>query len=177
VSDRCRPGALAILVIGSALMIVTGPATAAEPTSTETPPAANVHPDLSGQYDMTTLTPLELPKHLKNNLILTPRGRRPPCSKRSANGSSGGGHHEFHLPAQPAYASANLHVIERLRRLPDGDLLYSFAVDDPSVWIRPWSGEYRWRATKDKVYEYACHEGNYAMGTSCAARACWKPRR
>ena len=41
---------------------------------------------------------------------------------------------------------------------------YSFTVEDPKVWTKPWSGEYTWRATNQKVYEYACHEGNYSMG-------------
>jgi hypothetical protein len=55
-------------------------------------------------------------------------------------------------------------LIERFRRLDDGNLLYSFTVDDPTAWTAPWSGEFVWQKSADKVYEYACHEGNYAMG-------------
>ena len=29
---------------------------------------------------------------------------------------------------------------------------------------RPWTGEYTWPATNKPIYEYACHEGNYALG-------------
>ncbi len=58
----------------------------------------------------------------------------------------------------------NLHLIERFTRLDNGDLKYNFTVDDPTAWTAPWSGEYIWKASSDKVYEYACHEGNYAMG-------------
>ena len=61
-------------------------------------------------------------------------------------------------------ASRNLHVVERFSKSEDGDLLYSFTVDDPSVWKSSWSGEYPWPASEDKVFEYACHEGNYALG-------------
>lgn len=61
-------------------------------------------------------------------------------------------------------ADENLHVIERFTRLDDGTLLYQFEVDDPSIWTETWSGEYSWEPTDEKVYEYACHEGNYAMG-------------
>ena len=43
-------------------------------------------------------------------------------------------------------------------------LHYEFTVDDPSTWTQPWKGDYTWPATTDKGYEYACHEGNYAMG-------------
>jgi len=67
---------------------------------------------------------------------------------------------------QPALsgASRDLHVVERFRRLDDQTLLYQFTVDDPAVWTAPWTGEYTWRATEDRVYEYACHEGNYSFG-------------
>ncbi len=58
----------------------------------------------------------------------------------------------------------NLHVIERLTKLDNGDVLYNFTVDDPTAWTASWSGEYIWKQSKERVYEYACHEGNYAMG-------------
>jgi hypothetical protein len=61
-------------------------------------------------------------------------------------------------------ADENLTVIERFSRMDTGDLLYDFTVTDPSVWDEEWSGEYVWSANDSKVYEYACHEGNYAMG-------------
>jgi hypothetical protein len=60
--------------------------------------------------------------------------------------------------------SENAHVIERFTRLADGNVLYRFTVEDPSVWTAPWTGEYVWRASNERVYEYACHEGNYALG-------------
>ncbi len=58
----------------------------------------------------------------------------------------------------------NLHLVERFSQLENGDLLYHFTVDDPTAWTATWSGEYSWRKNDNKVYEYACHEGNYAMG-------------
>lgn len=58
----------------------------------------------------------------------------------------------------------NLHLVERFSKLENGDLLYHFTVDDPTAWTAPWTGEYSWRKSDQKVYEYACHEGNYAMG-------------
>ena len=64
-----------------------------------------------------------------------------------------------------AGADENLEVTERYSRAADGNLLYNFTVSDPTAWTAPWSGEYTWQAkSADKVYEYACHEGNYAMG-------------
>ena len=61
-------------------------------------------------------------------------------------------------------SSDNLHVVERISRLDAKTLLYRFAVDDPHTWAKPWIGEYTWPSTDDNMYEYACHEGNYALG-------------
>jgi hypothetical protein len=61
-------------------------------------------------------------------------------------------------------STENLHVIERLRRVDGRTLLYRFTVEDPDTWDRPWIGEYTWPATNKPIYEYACHEGNYALG-------------
>ncbi len=60
-------------------------------------------------------------------------------------------------------ASGELHVVERFSRTDDATLLYQFKVEDPN-WTEPWGGEYPWPASNDNVYEYACHEGNYALG-------------
>jgi hypothetical protein len=62
-------------------------------------------------------------------------------------------------------ADENLSVIERFSRKEDGNLLYDFTVNDPTAWETSWSGKYEWQSKPEsKVYEYACHEGNYAMG-------------
>lgn len=56
-----------------------------------------------------------------------------------------------------------LHVVERFTRVDAATLKYRFTIDDPETWDRPWTGEYTWPATDEPMYEYACHEGNYAM--------------
>ena len=61
-------------------------------------------------------------------------------------------------------SSENLHIVERFTRVDAKTLLYRFTVEDPSTWTRPWTGEYTWPATDEQLFEYACHEGNYAMG-------------
>ena len=69
-------------------------------------------------------------------------------------------------------ASANLKVTERFTRLGPTRLLYQFTVEDPTVWATPWGGEYEFGPAKGPVYEYACHEGNYALeGILAGARA------
>ena len=70
------------------------------------------------------------------------------------------------------YISANARVIERFSRAGPGDLLYEFTVEDPATYTAPVSGEVEMRQTKGQVYEYACHEGNYALtGMLAGARA------
>ena len=60
-------------------------------------------------------------------------------------------------------ATDSLHVIERFTRIDDKTLLYKFTVEDPNTWDKPWTGEYTWPVTTKPIYEYACHEGNYAL--------------
>ncbi len=60
----------------------------------------------------------------------------------------------------------NLHLVERFELTENGDLLYDFTVDDPTAWTAKWSGEFVWTRSAKRVYEYACHEGNYAMGNT-----------
>jgi hypothetical protein len=60
-------------------------------------------------------------------------------------------------------ASENARVTERFTPQVGGDVLYRFTLDDPTVWTAPWTGEYLWRASNERIYEYACHEGNYAI--------------
>ncbi|REJ77163.1 MAG: hypothetical protein DWQ36_17660 [Acidobacteria bacterium] len=69
----------------------------------------------------------------------------------------------FHPLSRQAGGSEDMHLVERFTKMPDGNLLYRFTVTDESVWTEPWTGEYVWRSTDEKIYEYACHEGNYAM--------------
>ena len=72
----------------------------------------------------------------------------------------------FHPKTFLRGSTQELHVTERLTLQPNGDILYRFTMDDPATWEAPWSGEYIWRNRPELVYEYACHEGNYAMGNT-----------
>jgi hypothetical protein len=57
----------------------------------------------------------------------------------------------------------NLHVVERFSVLDNSTLLYQFEVDDPTAYSRPWKGELTMTRSTGPIYEYACHEGNYAL--------------
>ncbi len=60
-------------------------------------------------------------------------------------------------------ASANLKVTERFRRADAATINYRFTVEDPTTFTAPWTGEIPFRAMDELIYEYACHEGNYAL--------------
>jgi hypothetical protein len=65
-----------------------------------------------------------------------------------------------------------LKVTEHFTRVGPHRVLYQFTVADPTVWDRPWSGEYEFSSSKGRIFEYACHEGNYALeGILSGARA------
>ena len=56
-----------------------------------------------------------------------------------------------------------LHVIERFTRVDSNTILYKATVDDPSTFSKAWTMEFPFVSAQGPVYEYACHEGNYAM--------------
>jgi hypothetical protein len=58
---------------------------------------------------------------------------------------------------------ANLHVVERFSLADAKTILYRFEVEDPTAFTRPWKGELTMSRIEGAVYEYACHEGNYAL--------------
>jgi hypothetical protein len=60
-------------------------------------------------------------------------------------------------------SGAGLHLVERYRRTADGGLRYEVAVDDPDTWARSWTAALNLRPQPAGMFEYACHEGNYAM--------------
>ena len=60
-------------------------------------------------------------------------------------------------------SSDQFKVIERFKRLDAGAILYRATIDDPVAYAKPWTIEYPFVSTAGPVFEYACHEGNYAM--------------
>jgi hypothetical protein len=60
-------------------------------------------------------------------------------------------------------AGEDLHVVEWFSRIDDRTLRYRFTVDDSRAWTRAWTAEYAWPAIAGRVFEYACHEANYAL--------------
>ena len=69
------------------------------------------------------------------------------------------------IPQSQAYNGSwkNLKVTERFTRDGENRILYQYSIDDPTTWAKPWGGEYEFYKLQGIVYEYACHEGNYAL--------------
>jgi hypothetical protein len=69
-------------------------------------------------------------------------------------------------------SGSDMKVTERFTRVAPNQILYKFTVDDPATFAQSFSGELPMNATHDLQFEYACHEGNYALpGILAGARA------
>jgi hypothetical protein len=60
-------------------------------------------------------------------------------------------------------ATQDLKITERFTRVGPGEMNYRFIVEDPAAFTQTWSAEYPFHMTGEAIYEYACHEGNYAL--------------
>jgi hypothetical protein len=60
-------------------------------------------------------------------------------------------------------SSKDMKVTERFTRVDANTILYKATMEDASTWTKPWTLELPFAAIKGPIYEYACHEGNYAI--------------
>ncbi|MCZ6618764.1 MAG: hypothetical protein O7E57_11590 [Gammaproteobacteria bacterium] len=67
------------------------------------------------------------------------------------------------LDAGAVGSGINMHLIERFTLTREGRLEYEYTLTDPYTFVQPFTVQNTMRATDDRIYEYACHEGNYAM--------------
>ncbi len=65
--------------------------------------------------------------------------------------------------------SADAKIVERFTRTGPQELLCDFTVTDLTAYTQAWRAEMPYRASKGPLYEYACHEGNYFLGSALAA--------
>jgi hypothetical protein len=72
---------------------------------------------------------------------------------------------EIELRAANGRSDDTIRVIERFTRVDTDTIQYEFTIEDPSRWTRSFSGEFPFVTTDGRLYEYACHEGNYSMPT------------
>jgi hypothetical protein len=65
--------------------------------------------------------------------------------------------------AGPIFLTPQGRVTERLTRTAKDRIFYEFEVEDPAYYTRPWRAEMTLNSGPRQIYEYACHEGNYAL--------------
>ena len=65
--------------------------------------------------------------------------------------------------AQSFYVSQDAKVVERFTRTSPTQIFYEFSVEDPKIYSQVWRAEMVMNAGEGNIYEYACHEGNYAL--------------
>jgi hypothetical protein len=61
------------------------------------------------------------------------------------------------------FVSPQTIVVERFTRVSTDEINYVFTVEDPTYYTRRWTGETHLMHTNDQMYEFSCHEGNYAL--------------
>ncbi len=54
-------------------------------------------------------------------------------------------------------------IVERFTRVDANTINYTFTVEDPRTWTKPWTAMIPWNKTDEQLYEYACHEDNFDM--------------
>jgi len=64
---------------------------------------------------------------------------------------------------QSMASSENMTLVERIRRVDEDTLEYTFTVSDPDTWASDWTASMPMARTEIPLFEYACHEGNYSM--------------
>jgi hypothetical protein len=66
----------------------------------------------------------------------------------------------------PFPGAQNVHLIERFRLVDKDTMIYEFTLEDPGMWVRPYSGEMTVTRSDSQMYEYACSEGDYDLATA-----------
>jgi hypothetical protein len=141
--------------------------------STSGPPALPVLYNNLHQIVQTNDTVLILSEMVHDARIVRMNGEHRPAHLRAWHGDSVGRWEgdtlvidttNFTDQTRFLGSGEDLHVTERISRTDARTLLYRFTVEDPSTWLTPWTGEYTWPVADGLLYEYACHEANYALG-------------
>jgi hypothetical protein len=60
-------------------------------------------------------------------------------------------------------SSDRLHLVERFTRVALDRIDYELTIDDPTTWTTPWTAVIRLKRSPERLFEYACHEGNYEI--------------
>ncbi len=70
------------------------------------------------------------------------------------------------MPASALPPARVLQLVERFTRVGPETLEHEITLRDPTTWTQPWTVRLLLTRTQDAIFEYACHEGNYAAELS-----------
>jgi hypothetical protein len=71
-------------------------------------------------------------------------------------------------PRGRLYSSPGARIVERFTRIADKEILYEFTILDPATYSGPWRAEMVFQPSPGRIFEMACHEGNYSMANILA---------
>jgi hypothetical protein len=151
--DRCitrgLPGSMMPAIYGNAYQIV------------QTPDAIAI------RYEMiheTRLIPLDGRPHARQGIRLLMGDARGRFDGDTLVVETTNFTNRTHFGYNNRYNSAKEKIVERFTPIAPGKLNWEVTIDDPDVWTRPWT--FAMTLTKDdsqRIFEYACHEGNYGL--------------
>lgn len=147
------------LLLAAALL--TLPIQAAAQTAWTPPRTPDGQPDLQGVWLSNTATPLERPKQLEGRARLTDEEvaefrRRAERLFRTGNSDFAVGDGVYFMGS-----TENLKLVERFTRVAPDRITYEMTMTDPTTWTQPWTAMMPLRQRQERLYEFACHEGNY----------------
>lgn len=73
-------------------------------------------------------------------------------------------------------AGADLHLLESFTPVASDEIRYEITIDAPNTWVRPWTVMVRLKRTEEKIYEFACHEGNAPIMETMLSGAAGSPK-
>jgi hypothetical protein len=68
-------------------------------------------------------------------------------------------------------STEHLHLVERFTRVAEDTIDYEISASDPGAWTQSWTAVVHLKQTQNRMYEYACHEGNYQIMVDMLAGA------
>jgi hypothetical protein len=164
-------------VLGSMLPVMYGNGT----EIVQTPGLVTIHYEMIHEVRIVPLDPSNHPKPHRHATLLTymgdPRGHWEGNTLVVETTNFIGGRVGIGANGEGVRYSEQLRLAERFTRTSDREIQYEVTVTDPKTFTRPWTLAFP--ITQEpgyRIFEYACHEGNYAMANSLsAARAEEKP--